>query len=125
MSARLWNAQEQHFTAFDDGDLVQVRGTAQLYQGSMQIVLQEIRKADPQSVDWNDFAKLSPNDVDRLAKRLGEILRSVYDPGLRALVEVFLTDEQFMSGFTRCPAVSKIIMHIQVDCLNMWSVSLN
>jgi 3'-5' exoribonuclease len=42
--------------------------------------------------------------VDKLAVRLGEILRSLTDPALQNLGECFLLDEAFMSKLTRAPA---------------------
>ncbi|MGC4001769.1 MAG: HD domain-containing protein [Pirellulales bacterium] len=104
LSGRMWNATEADAARFDDGDFVKVRGSAQLYQGSMQIILTNIRKADPTEVDFNDFACLTPTDVSRFAIRLGELLRGVKDPGLKALAECFLGDEDFMARFTACPA---------------------
>lgn len=104
LCGRLWNATEGDAARFDDGDFVRIKGMAQLYQGSMQLIVNDIRKADPADIDWNDFATLSPGDIDKLAKRLAEILRSLEDPMLRALAECFLTDETFMARFSRCPA---------------------
>jgi 3'-5' exoribonuclease len=104
LSARLWNAGENEAARFDEGDFVRVRGTAQSYQGSMQLILADIQRASPSDVDWANFACLTPQQVDQLARRLGEILRGVKDPGLRALGECFLSDEEFMARFTRSPA---------------------
>jgi len=104
LSGRLWNAGEGDAARFDDGDFVRVKGTAQLYQGSMQLIVADIQKADSTTVDWDDFACLTPADIDRLARRLAELLRGVKVPALRALGESFLADEAFMARFTRGPA---------------------
>ena len=39
---------------------------------------------------------LTPADIDRLALRLAELLRSMQDLPLRNLAECFLTDDDFM-----------------------------
>ncbi|MDX1964002.1 MAG: HD domain-containing protein [Pirellulales bacterium] len=104
LSGRLWNAQEGDGSRFEDGDFVRVRGTAQLYQGAMQLILSDIQRANSADVDWNNFSCLTPADVDKLARRLAELLRGLKDPGLRALAECFLGDEAFMASFSRCPA---------------------
>jgi 3'-5' exoribonuclease len=106
-SGRLWNATEADAAKFEEGDFIRVKGTAQLYQGTMQLILADVQRANPNDIDWNDFACLTPNDIDRLARRLGEILRGMKDPELRALAECFLTDEDFMSRFTHSPAAVK------------------
>ena len=36
--ARVWNANETLYKSFENGDYIRVEGTAQLYQGAMQII---------------------------------------------------------------------------------------
>ena len=107
ISARIWNANETLYKSFDPGDYVRVEGTAQLYQGSMQIIATKLRKVDPADVDEADFTPLPAVAVDKLVLRLGEILRSMDDPALRTLAECFLMDEALMAKVTMAPAGTK------------------
>lgn len=104
ISARMWNADEDDYRGFDDGDYVRVEGTTQLYQGAMQLIASNICKARPEEVDAADFVQLTPAQVDRLVVRLGELLRAMQDPHLRNLAECFLVDDEFMGKFIRAPA---------------------
>lgn len=104
ISARMWNASEAEYRNFDDGDFVRVEGTAQLYQGAMQLIASAICKARHEEIEYADFMPVSPAQIDRLAVRLGELLRSIGNPHLRTLAECFLMDEEFMNKFTRAPA---------------------
>jgi 3'-5' exoribonuclease len=104
ISARMWNATESEYRNFDDGDFVRVEGTAQLYQGAMQLIATNICKARHDEIEYADFMPVSPAQIDRLAVRLGELLRGIGNPHLRALAECFLMDEEFMNKFTRAPA---------------------
>jgi 3'-5' exoribonuclease len=104
ISARLWNADEQHFRGFENGDYVRVRGTAQMYQGAMQIIASHVTRARMSEVDDADFNVLASRDVERLSARLTELLRSIRDPHLSTLAECFLIDEEFMGRFRRAPA---------------------
>ncbi|HUY90646.1 MAG TPA: OB-fold nucleic acid binding domain-containing protein [Pirellulales bacterium] len=104
ISARMWNASESEYRNFDDGDFVRVEGTAQLYQGAMQLIATNICKAQRDEVEFADFMPVSPAQIDRLAVRLGELLRGIGNPHLRTLAECFLMDEEFMQKFTRAPA---------------------
>lgn len=104
ISARMWNASEAEYRNFDDGDFVRVEGTAQLYQGAMQLIASNICKARGDEVDYADFMPVSPAQIERLALRLGELLRGIGNPHLRTLAECFLMDEDFMERFTRAPA---------------------
>jgi len=104
ISALLWNADEETYRSFEPGDFVAVRGTAQLYQGSMQVIASKVRRAHNPNIDEADFFRLGPQAIDRLATRLSEILRSMSDPQLRNLAECFLMDETFMRKLSRAPA---------------------
>ena len=74
IAARVWNANETLYKSFDNGDYVHVVGTAQLYQGAMQIIAAKLRKVEPSEVDESEFTPLPPVAVDKLMVRLGEIL---------------------------------------------------
>jgi len=104
ISARMWNAGESEYRAFEDGDFVRVEGSTQLYQGAMQLIATNICKARMEEVEFADFMPLGPAQLDKLAVRLGELLRSIRNPHLRNLADCFLLDEEFMGKFTRCPA---------------------
>ena len=107
ITARLWNADEETYRSFDSGDYVHVKGAAQLYQGSMQIIATKLRKVDPAEIDPADFAPLPAVAVDRLVLRLGEMLRGMDDPALKTLAECFLIDEALMAKLSLAPAGTK------------------
>lgn len=107
ISARLWNASENDYRAFENGDYVLVEGNTQLFQGNMQFIANSIRRARPDEVDEADFLILRSDEIDRMAKRLAEILRSIATPELRSLVECFLIDTEFMKKFSAAPAGMK------------------
>lgn len=102
--ARMWNASDGVYRAFDNGDYVRVEGTTQLFQGAVQLIATRLIRIDPREVDPDDFAPLLAVQVDKLVVRLSEILRSLTEPALQALAECFLMDEPFMAKFTRAPA---------------------
>ncbi|MBN2477051.1 MAG: HD domain-containing protein [Pirellulales bacterium] len=104
ISARMWNATEGVYKSFGDGDYVRVEGTAQLFQGAMQLIATRLAKVDPQEVNEDDFTRVAQVEVDKLLLRLGEMLRGMANPHLQNLAECFLLDEAFMAKFTRAPA---------------------
>ena len=67
----------------------------------MQLIASNICKARYDEVDPADFMPLTPAEIDRLAVRLGELLRGMGNPHLVNLAECFLMDEEFMRKFTR------------------------
>ncbi len=104
ISARMWNANDAVYKSFDNGDFVRVEGNTQLFQGAMQLIATRITPVDAKEVNDEEFTPLPAVEVDRLVKRLGEILRGMADPHLRTLAECFLVDDRFMSRFSRAPA---------------------
>ena len=104
VTAMLWNASDQVYASFDNGEYVRVQATTQFYNGALQMIVQRIDRVDPSSVDEADFQTLGSVDIDRLAARLSEMLRGVSNFHLRCLAECFLMDEAFMAKFTRAPA---------------------
>ena len=107
IAARVWNGNEALYKSFNNGEYIHVEGTAQLYQGSMQIIATKLRKVDPAEVDEADFAPLPAVAVNRLALRLGEILRGLDDMSLRTIAECFLMDEALMGKLMMAPAGTK------------------
>lgn len=107
IDARLWNASEKDYKDFENGDYVMIDGSTQLFQGNMQLIINSIRRARPDEVDEGDFMVRQPEEIDRFATRLAEILRGMNSPELRNLAECFLMDEAFMQKFTTAPAGMK------------------
>ena len=104
VTAMLWNAQQKHFDGFQNGDFVTVKGTAQIYNGSMQVLAREVNKASSNGVDEGDFITLSTQKLESMVARVAEILRANRSEHLRNLAECFLLDEEFMSMLKRAPA---------------------
>jgi 3'-5' exoribonuclease len=88
ISARMWNASDADYRAFEDGDFVRVEGSTQLFQGAIQLIANNICRARTDEVDLGDFTPLANADIDRLAVRLGEMLRKIKDPHLLALAGI-------------------------------------
>jgi 3'-5' exoribonuclease len=107
IAARIWNANDALYKSFESGDYIHVVGTAQLYQGSMQIIATKLHKVDPSEIDEADFVPLPAVEVDKLVRRLGEMLRGMTDPVLVTLAECFLMDEALMGKLTMAPAGTK------------------
>ena len=107
IGARIWNANETLYKSFDSGDYIRVEGTAQLFQGAMQVIATRLHKVDPSEVEEADFMPLPAVAVDKLVLRMSEILRGMNDPALQTLAECFLMDEAFMAKFTMAPAGTK------------------
>lgn len=108
IQARLWNAGENVYRGFENGDFIHAVGKVQLFQGSMQVILNSLDKVEAQKVELTDFLPHTEQDVGKLMERLRDYLRKLSNPHLRALCECFLMDDDFLRGFTTCPAGVKL-----------------
>ena len=104
LTAMLWNANDKVNSSFEGGDYVNVQGTTQFYNGAMQVIVSRVHKVDVSQVDEQDFVTLNTANLEKLSRRLSELLRGIRDYHLRNLAECFLVDEAFMSRFSRAPA---------------------
>jgi 3'-5' exoribonuclease len=104
ITGRMWNASDEDFEAFDEGDYVRVEGTVQLYTGALQIIVTAIGRVDPRSIDESEFRVLSTADIDTLRGELAALLGTVRAQPLRLLVDEVLADADLMAAFARSPA---------------------
>jgi 3'-5' exoribonuclease len=104
ITGRMWNASDDDFEAFDEGDYVRVEGTVQLYTGALQIIVTAIGRVDPRSVDESEFCVLSSADVERLTAELTRLLGTIRPGPVHDLVDAVLADTELMTVFKRSPA---------------------
>jgi 3'-5' exoribonuclease len=104
VGARLWNASEGLARTFEPGDYLQARGKIQVFQGALQVILAHIEPVDPTGVSPEDFLPQASQNVAKLTARLRELLKTIGNPHLRALVDCFLIDDEFLRKFTLAPA---------------------
>ena len=123
IEGRVWERAEDLGRGFDKNDFVRVRGQATLYQGKVQIRVQDIARVDEKDVATEDFFPRSRSDPEAMAEELMAILRGIKNRHLRALAESFLADRAFMDLFKRAPA-GKTIHHPYLGGLLEHTLSL-
>jgi len=104
IEARMWNAGEKLFRSFEEGDFLHVKGKVQLFQGGLQVILNQIDPVAGEQVAMADFLPQTDKDVSKLFGRVRTMLLQLQNPHLRGLAECFLMDEAFVHGFCRVPA---------------------
>lgn len=104
LNAMMWNANDRIYQAFENGDYVHVQGSSQVYNGNLQIIVNQIDPAELRNVDEADFIHITEQSRDEMIRQLSRVLRSISDYHLKNLVECFLIDTQFMQRFAAAPA---------------------
>jgi 3'-5' exoribonuclease len=104
ISARLWNAGEHLFRSFEESDFLRIKGKVQLFQGALQLILSHLERVTDDEVELADFLPHTEHDVSKLFERLRHVLMRLENPHLRALIECFLMDDEFVRDFCKVPA---------------------
>jgi 3'-5' exoribonuclease len=87
---------------FERGDLVSVRGRVERFRDVLQVDLEAIRRAEA-AADPSQFLPVAYRDLDELDGFLEHLAREVYDPDMRALLDLFLGDDAFRAELRRAP----------------------
>lgn len=104
VSAMRWNASQVLYDSFQKGDFLEVKGMAQLHNGSLQLILQDFDTVDPKRIDPRDFDALDRSLMERHWNRLLELIRTIESPEIQALVQSFCDDDVIRRGMQLAPA---------------------
>jgi len=123
IEARVWDRAEDLARGFDKNDFVRVRGQATLYQGKIQIRVQDVIRVDESKVAAEDFLPKSTNDPEAMLAELQAILRAMKNPHLLALAEACFADQELMRLLKQAPG-AKTIHHPYLSGLLEHTLSL-
>ncbi|MGH7795664.1 MAG: 3'-5' exoribonuclease YhaM family protein [Candidatus Binatia bacterium] len=108
IEARVWERADDLGRGFEKNDFVRVRGHATLYQGRMQIRVQDVIRVEESKIAPEDFLPKSASDPEAMLAELQAILRVIKNPHLLALAEACFADEDLMSLLKRAPGAKSI-----------------
>ena len=108
IEGRVWDRADDLGRGFDKNDFVRVRGQALLYQGKVQIRVQDVMRVDENQIAAEDFLPRSSFDPDVMLEALQTILREIKNPHLLALAESFFADNELMHLLKRAPGAKTI-----------------
>jgi 3'-5' exoribonuclease len=123
IEARVWERADDLARGFDKNDFVRVRGQATLYQGKIQIRVQDVIRVEESKVTAEDFLPKSDNDPEVMLAELQAILRGIKNPHLLGLAEACFADPELMTLLKRAPG-AKTIHHPYLSGLLEHTLSL-
>lgn len=88
---------------FERGELVRVRGRVERYREELTVSLERIERVQGTPEELADFLPTSRRDLDELEGFLEHLVREVYEPGLRGLLEALLGDRRLRAELRRAP----------------------
>ncbi len=108
MNCRMWQATEQIYQQIPAEGYLRVRGKSELYQGAMQIIINDLQVVDPAEVNPADYMPRTEKDVRQMYEQLLEILAAIENEPLRNLVSAFVQDKELMKSFCTAPAAMQM-----------------
>ena len=103
VTARMWNATREMFNALPDG-FARVRARVENYQNNLQLVIEQFWPAKEGTFEIGDLLPQTHKDIARMCGKLQEMIGSIQNRHLSALLQAYLDDEKLMGGFCKAPA---------------------
>jgi 3'-5' exoribonuclease len=106
--ARRWNMSEEAFRELPTDGFVRAEGRTQPFKGELQLIVERIEPATPTDEDLAELLPSSARPATEMFDELATLLGTVEHPALKALIELYLEDEQLMSRFRQAPAAKQM-----------------
>jgi len=108
LNGRMWQATEGVYKALPKPGFIHIQGRSELYQNSLQIVVNNLSVVDASKINLEDFLARTDKDVKQLFEEIKKVVSRIKNPQLKALVGEFLADTELMEKFRNAPAAVKI-----------------
>lgn len=119
MGVKFWGGDDPGLTlevykSFQPGDVVFITGMVQEDKFDDRLIISmnedtNVLKHSTSEIRPEDYLAVSPFDLDGLMGKVEEVIGSVQEPHLKALLETFFKDEDFVKEFRTVP--SAIVHH--------------
>lgn len=104
IDGKIWDRAQTFYPAFQRDDFVKVDALAECYQEELQLNVKRIRRSEEGEVSLEDFLPSSERPLEEMQEELRTLLDSVENSHLKRLLDAFLSDDEFMSKFSKAPA---------------------
>lgn len=102
--AKMWDNFEPLLSTFDEGDVVRVRARAKLYNGRLELSVEQIIPVAESAYEIADFLPHTKYDIETLYAGLLSAVASVKNPWLRQLLASVVEDPAVAPRLKRAPA---------------------
>ncbi|MBU0986421.1 MAG: HD domain-containing protein, partial [Proteobacteria bacterium] len=104
----IWDNAEQIAAAMKSGDFVHILANVNEYRGAVQLVIKKMTACSVDAVDPAEFLPVTRMDVENMFERLLKMAASLEDVHLKALLDAFWSDAEFVRSFKAAPAAKKM-----------------
>ena len=102
----MWNNAPETAKLFEVGDVVGIRGVVCVYQGRLQVRIEQVFPLNESDYSISDLVN-KPENLTDIADKFDQIIRSLGNPFCKALCISFWDDEKFKESFSQAMAGKK------------------
>lgn len=100
LDAKIWDPGSQGIDDFEPLDYVYVVGDVNSFQGSLQLSIKRLRRAQEGEYHQEDYLPVSERDVDEMYAELSDYIAAIENPYLKQLTDsYFVENEAFIKAF--------------------------
>jgi 3'-5' exoribonuclease len=103
LSGRVFRDADLFAGRFERGELVRVRGRAELFREQLQLAIEQIARVELTDEDAARFLPVSHRDIEELEGFYEHLACEVFDPGLKGLLQRLLDDRELRVELRRAP----------------------
>lgn len=108
VNSRVWQASQELYQSLPSEGFVAIRGKSELYQGSMQIVVNDVQVVDPDQVKLMDYMPRTDKNIGNMYEEFKGIIGEIQNPDLKNLTQAFFADTDLMKQFCIAPAAMQM-----------------
>ena len=107
MEARVWEAADDFYSKFQNGDVLEVIGKADSFQGKVQLKVGKARRVEDDDIDPSRFLPASKHDPEEMWAELTALINTIGQAYIRGLLLDILNDPRVGPAFKRAPAAKR------------------
>jgi len=104
----VWDNVDQIAAGITSGDFAHVNGSVSEYRGTLQVVIKIMEPFPSDRIDPSDFLPQTSRDIEGMFERLVKRMDSIATDYLKALIDAFFKDKEFVNKFKTAPAAKKM-----------------
>ena len=104
VDGRVWDRATEMNDTFQAGDIIHIQSQAVSFRNVIQLSISKLSVVNDPAVTPADYLPSSASDTSEMFEALLEIIRTIQNPHLKALLDLIFADEKTADAFRKAPA---------------------
>ena len=104
VDGRVWDRAAEMNDLFRAGDIIHIQSQAVSFRNVVQLSISRISVVDDPAITPADYLPSSASDTNEMFEALMQIIETVQNPHLKALLNLIFSDEKTADAFRKAPA---------------------